>query len=103
MESLNNTDSLPVTDATVMLDHFTKLRTNAANSDMTRARKNGSHIITGTPVGVIELLYSQVSKRYSARKFNTGEMFFTSWSAAAARTWMAKQYVVINLMYGTVN
>jgi hypothetical protein len=73
---------------------LTKIRHNAARSDMKLARKEKVICIAGTKIGNIELFYDANKKLYSASNFNTGAKFFTNYNATATRIFLAVNYIV---------
>ncbi len=64
-----------------------------AASDVNRAAREGSHMITGTRLGNIEVKKTETRGIYSANNFNTGAGLFRG-SKAEAVAFVACAYVI---------
>lgn len=80
-------------------EQITTIRTNAANTDMAKARKSGGIVITGTRIGNLDLSYDAIKKEYKLVDFNTAPGKAPCvWAIGAAkrvRPVLAESYIVV--------
>lgn len=71
-----------------------RLVNRCVDSDLRQARENGSHIITGTKVGNVEITFHKLAKLYTVRNFNGGELLISAKPARNVREWLVNRFRV---------
>lgn len=77
---------------TITQQEYRNLLLKFANADVRYCKKNGSHIVTGTKQGNVQIVFEQ--GRYSIKGFNVTITHRLLVTAVEVKNWLIENYVV---------